>query len=200
MKHVIFFMAGGNSRRFHSNKLLSKIGDKHLFEYGLQALVELKNSNPQSFEIYVITQYEKLAKICSGKYGQNANIILDSNCTKGISYTIKAGLQAAGKADFYTFLAADQPFVQSSTLMDYFEKGTKSGKSIFGYSYEGVLYNPMSFAEKYKEELLDLNEDQGGKKVAKKHPQQIYAYPLLNDQEIADIDFQTDLFAHRTKF
>jgi molybdenum cofactor cytidylyltransferase len=199
MKHVIFFMAGGNSRRFHSNKLLSKINDKHLFEYGLKALLELKKSNPQTFEIYVITQYEKLADICTSSYGQDVHVVLDQSCTQGISYTVKAGLLAAKFADFYTFLAADQPFVRADTLMDYFVQGQKSGKSIFGYSYEEVLYNPMSFSSIYKEELLSLSEDQGGKKVAKKHPEQIYAYPLKNAQEIADIDFQSDLSLYESE-
>lgn len=53
---------------------------------------------------------------------------------------------------------------------------------------DGVDGNPVVFAPEYRNELLALSGDVGGKKVLLAHPEEVTRFLAKNPQELADVD------------
>ena len=51
----------------------------------------------------------------------------------------------------------------------------------------------MIFSKVYFNELYSLKEDQGGRKIVNKYPQECFYFRIENEKELYDIDYQNDL-------
>ena len=60
-------------------------------------------------------------------------------------------------------------------------------------AYKDQVGNPTLFDSSYIPELLLLKEDQGGRKVLNKHPDEVEYIQVENIRELYDIDYQEDL-------
>ena len=49
------------------------------------------------------------------------------------------------------------------------------------------------FVKEYFNELYSLKEDQGGRKIVNKYPQECFYFIIENEKELYDIDYQSDL-------
>ena len=52
--------------------------------------------------------------------------------------------------------------------------------------------NPVWFSRKYLPDLRALSGDQGGRKILKKHPEEIRWYPVAHAKELEDVDYNFD--------
>ena len=52
----------------------------------------------------------------------------------------------------------------------------------------GLLGNPVWFSKEYFGELLELQGDEGGKKVFRRHQEEAVYYEIENGKELEDID------------
>ena len=59
---------------------------------------------------------------------------------------------------------------------------------IFKETINGEMKNPVIFSPKYEKELLLLKGDVGGKKVVKKHLDDVFLYEVDNKEELEDFD------------
>ena len=59
--------------------------------------------------------------------------------------------------------------------------------------YKGNLGNPTIFSRKYKDELLNLKGDVGGKFVMKKHLEDLEKLLITDKLELMDIDTREEL-------
>ena len=64
-------------------------------------------------------------------------------------------------------------------------------KSILCSSYKGQRGNPVIFSAAYKQELLSLEGDVGGRQVINKHLSQVATYEVQCEEELFDIDTQS---------
>ena len=65
----------------------------------------------------------------------------------------------------------------------------KNGSHILGcISLNGESANPVWFDRKYRDELLSLEGDRGGKKVLNAHLNDCVMYEISDSREICDID------------
>ena len=53
--------------------------------------------------------------------------------------------------------------------------------------------NPCIFGQKYYEELMEISGDKGGKKIIKKHPEDVAYLQIRNARELQDAD-EPDVF------
>lgn len=116
----------------------------------------------------------------------------------GISYSIRAGILAEASApDAYVFFAADQPWLSEKTIEAFLEAmehgaGEKDGR-IGCVSHNGESGNPVWFSSGYREELLALTGDQGGKRVMKAHMDRVRLFEVEEARELFDMDTKEDL-------
>lgn len=192
MKHRrvhMIYMAAGNSRRFHGNKLLYPIQEKPLYRYGLETLIEVQKKYLGTTLTVVVQEqsiYDSLLK-------DGIQAIYNPNSRNGVSYTIKAGILALDDVkpeDWVMFVVADQPGISADTLERLMNAECKSG-GCAAVKYGDRKGNPVMFSATLLPELMDLQGDEGGKKVMRRHP--CTYVEASSETELNDIDYRVDL-------
>lgn len=182
MKTNLVILAAGNSTRFAANKLLYPINNKAIIQHVFDAC-----KNVPFQQIIVVTQYDKIKELAL-QYGYQC--ILNNDSQRGLSYSIKLGVQASKECNQIMFLAADQPFIKQETLQKLLQMS--DGKHIVSASVNEVIKNPMLFPNTYFLELCNLTNDIGGKKVAMKWIHKVIKIDV-DEQELKDIDTKQDI-------
>lgn len=211
--HLIL-LAAGCSRRFGSNKLLFRLDEKPLWRHMLDKLSGAARASGmgKNIHIYVVTQYREILvqtrqlsrSLPPGSPPLSAVYSPDS--PGGISYTIRAGLDAAQKSaeqviplplssggsscgrNLYFFFAADQPYLKEQSILDFLLAAIDSGKSLGCVCHENIPGNPAFFDETFLPELYSLTGDHGGRKVLHSHWENCFLYPLSDPKELQDVD------------
>ena len=86
------------------------------------------------------------------------------------------------------FALADQPFIDSQTINHLIEAFGTHNKGIIIPIYQGRGGHPVIFAIKYKEELLRLKGDIGGREIIARHPNDILEVAVNCEGILIDID------------
>lgn len=186
-KFAIALLAAGDSRRFGSNKLMSSINGKPLYCWLAGQLAQL----PKHLFVrkILVTQYEEIA----ADLGQQGYVIVrNTQSTRGISHSIQLALEnLPDEADAVCFAVCDQPWLEGATIEAFLRAWQTSKKGIGCLSYRGQTGNPVVFSRKYFPELLSLTGDVGGKKVLKRHLEDVFFFEIENKKELLDIDKNT---------
>ncbi len=186
----IVFMASGFGRRFGSNKLLHPLGGKPLYTHALSNLLkavnELKRDN--TINLTVVSQYDEILAYAE-KGGAIA--VFNPESGKGITASIKLGINSLPDSENYAFFVADQPYLKAETTAAFVRSYQISGKTIGCVTDGKTSGNPVIFNRIYLSELLALEGDRGGKQVISKHPEEVFYYQV-NSQELFDLDIPED--------
>lgn len=119
-------------------------------------------------------------------------VVFNRNREMGISHSIELGIRAAGAMadeDSLMFMVCDQPRLAAGELFRLAEEFRKSKKTIACLADGERTGNPVVFSGIYREELLSLCGDTGGKAVIKRHPEEVYFCPASNPAALEDIDY-----------
>lgn len=182
-KISIILLAAGDSRRFGTeNKLLHKIEGKPMFQHCLDKMSVLGCR-----DITVITQFDEIADIARSA---GAKVLYNPHPQEGISSSVKIGLKANLNSEAWMFAVCDQPWLTLETLEGLINCYFLSGKGIAAVSSGGKIGNPCIFSSKYKDELLQLVRDVGGKHVIVNHRDDTAVYQLEDEKELEDIDYK----------
>ncbi|MBT9776474.1 NTP transferase domain-containing protein [Clostridium sp. MCC353] len=183
---ALVLLAAGSSRRFQGNKLLYHFSGKPMYRHLTDRLEELPAS---SFEQkIVVTQYEEIAEELE-KRGFEAVYNYDTEL--GISHSIHLALPALkDSVDAVCFAVCDQPYLTGETLLAFLREWRKSGKGMGCLTHQGEFGNPAVFSMKYRDELMDLTGDVGGRRVIRKHLSDLYLYEVEDGKELVDIDIR----------
>ncbi len=208
----IILLAAGNSTRFGSNKLLYKIDKIPMYQKALSTYIDV--ASRCGGKVFFVTQYSSIIdSICDSlakpdklrhflghesncKLNEifNENHIVKNNHSEfGISYSIKLGIEkalhsSASTADDYLFSVCDQPFIKSETILDFIQNYRLNSKCIGCMSYKNEPGNPVIFKKLYLKELCALSGDVGGKKIVKRHMDDVFLYPVTDPKELTDLD------------
>ncbi len=187
-KHILY-LASGSSRRFGENKLLYDRWGKPLFRHGLDLLREVAESRTDC-TLTVVSRYPEIRE-AARSLGVRA---VDSPMSAlGVSYTIRAGLEALGavsEEDFLLFVVADQPNLTRRSLERLLEQA-RPGTEGACLCWEDQPGNPTLFSARLIPELLALEGDMGGRKVLRRHT--CIQVPADSPAELWDIDTKEDL-------
>ena len=185
MKIDLILLASGNSIRFKGNKLLTPVNNKPMYMNVIEKILKL-NFN----KIILVTQYKEIKEELS-KY--TIQVVMNENSELGISHSIKLGINKDVDADAYMFMVCDQPFISLESLEKLIDGFIRSNKGMACVEHNGSLENPTIFSKKYKNELLSLNGDIGGKSIIKKHPDDLEKVKIIHEVELIDIDTREEL-------
>lgn len=188
MIHMLY-LASGNARRFHGNKLLAMVDGKPLFLHGLELLDGICLERGDC-TLTVVSQYPQIRH-----HAQQMGIpAVDSpDSPLGLSHTIAAGIRSIPglKAeDFLLFCVADQPNLKKASLCRLLEKAIP-GTLAARLCWQDRPGNPVLFSGQLAGELLDLTGDQGGGSIAARHG--CIWVQASDPRELADVDTQEDL-------
>lgn len=218
MRLQIIYLAAGNSRRFRKsiagspgeeclpesvqkNKLLYKINGKPMYLHLLEHLIRICERHP-SWNITVVTQYKKICQTISQTADQmplffqknlaenlRLNIIYESDSRKGVSYSIRAAVNASpSDTEAYAFFVADQPYLTEKTAENFLTFMEESQAPLGSIRCRNIPGNPTWFSQRYRHELLTLSADTGGRSILKKHAEKIIYFDISDPKELTDID------------
>ena len=184
MRINLILLAAGNSKRFNGNKLLAIYKDKPIYMYIVEKVLDLKVN-----KIICVTQYKEIKEAL---LNTDINVVMNENSSLGVSSSIKLGINFDKNADGYMFMVCDQPFISIETLNSLIDNFINGDKGIVCVGYGDNKGNPVIFSKKYINELLLLEGDNGGKRVLKRHLNDLKIVNVDNEVELVDIDTQEE--------
>ena len=185
IKINLILLAAGNSTRFKGNKLIEVVNEKPMYMNVIEKVLKLKFN-----KIILVTQYKEIK---DALIDYPVQIVMNNNSELGISHSIKLGINTDLEADAYMFMVCDQPFISLESIKGLINSFIKSNKGMACVEHDGNLGNPTIFSVKYREELLNLKGDVGGKTVMKRHLEDLEKVEIKNEAELMDIDNREEL-------
>ncbi|MGN0276324.1 MAG: nucleotidyltransferase family protein [Hominisplanchenecus sp.] len=188
MKIKMIYLAAGNSRRFGNNKLYHKIAGRPMFLYGLDVLEQVLKETENTV-LTVVTVYEEIRKeVLTRKniWKDRMEVVDSPDSEKGISCSIRAGLTGTA-ADYYLFCVADQPWIQTETILELIRETTEKHCPGGWVQWNDISGNPTIFSKELLPQLLVLDGDTGGKSILRKQ-KNICVVQAKQAAEIKDID------------
>lgn len=176
---AVILEAAGNSTRFGSNKLV------HIMDDGRPMVVPVLDAVRRigAYKKILVTQYDEVAAMAP-----DFNIVMNSKPELGISHSMQLGIEAADDADAYMFCVCDQPGLTESFLIRLTDAYASGTAGIVSASWQGQMRNPKIFSSRFREELMDLKGDTGGRQILSSHPDEILLVEAENEREVKDID------------
>ena len=169
----------------------------------------------------VVTQYDRIIADLDGRKEINTVFCGDSRlgASYTIKAGINSLTGRLKKDDWLLFIVADQPYLSEKTILKFIEAASQDKKSedykmllangeknnddilseeknskdykVFSARYSGKAGNPCMFSCELIPELLELSDDSGGRKVAKRH--ECFYIDVEDGKELFDIDSEKDI-------
>ncbi len=192
MKLNVILLASGASRRFGSNKLQYYLDGYPLYMHPVWQVMQLLEMPEGAAvqEVLLITKYEVMAEALKA-YG--ITTWYNDNSHEGISASVRLGTKHSQAADAYLFSVCDQPWLRAASLAQLISTYQNSQKGIASLAYRGQSGNPCIFSARYRQELLALKGDRGGRQIMKQHPEDLAVCQIASGQELQDVDTRAQL-------
>ena len=192
MHIALIYMASGFSRRFGGNKLLAPLAGKSLYRHGFDQLQDaarrIESALSCSCRLYVVSQYDEILSWCRA---HDAVAVKNPAAEEGMATSVRLGVEASAAADTWAFFAADQPFLSGETISDFVKQYAQSGYGI-GCAVSGSRRgSPAIFSYAYKDELLALQGDRGGRAILAAYEDDLWQC-AVPEGELCDIDTRDD--------
>lgn len=188
MSHVsLIVLSSGFSTRLGRNKLLQVLNGRTVLQWTLNKAID-----SSSDEIVVVVEpgNEEIRK----QIPEGVTVVENPERRRGISSAIRFGLQSVGsRSDAVLFLVGDQPFISVETLNAIIEMYRKEDCAIVACRSEGIIKNPILFSSDFYGELMALDGDQGARKIALSHIEDVCTLTPGSSEELIDIDTESDL-------
>ena len=181
---AIVLAAGESKRMVGRNKLLLPLAGKTIIECTVDAILAARID-----DVIVVLGHEAAAiqKVLNKR---SLRFTFNPNYRCGMASSIHAGLAAlAPPAQTVMIALADQPLITTAEinfLITEFSRATE--KSIGVPICNGQRGNPVLFDLRYREEMLALQGDVGGKTILARHPEAVLEMALPAENILVDAD------------
>ena len=178
-------LAAGAGSRFGGGKLLAEFDGKRLFERAMNALPE---------ELFArVAVVSGCEDILAESERRGFLAVRNDAPEKGVSLSIRLGLNVAKPCSAVLFLVGDQPLLRKESVRRILEAGAAHPEKIIApEAPDGRLGNPCLFPAAIFPELSALEGDRGGKRVIRAHPEALFTVPLP-EEELFDTDTKEEL-------
>jgi len=177
-------LAAGESKRIGKPKLLLPFGKGTILGQTIDNLLSSKVG-----EVIVVVGY-RAQEMIKAIANRPVKVVVNPFYHQGMSTSIIVGLSLVDdKAQRLMVALADQPIINNKVFNRLVEESLGADKGITIPIYRGKRGNPIIFSTKYKEELLSLKGDVGGKQIIKQHLDDILEVAI--DSESINIDIDT---------
>lgn len=173
-------MASGLSVRMGNCKLLMAYKNKPMIQWVMEA-VEESLLSPK----LVVTGNEQVKELAQKI---RLSVVVNEKGELGQSESIKCGVLNSKEANGYAFIPGDQPFISASFINHLIQEFEKAEDKIIVPVFEGARGNPVIFPKRFKEELLSLQGDIGGRVLLNKYKEYIQFVDVEEGKLLLDID------------
>lgn len=176
-------LAAGFSKRMGQNKLILPFKDSTIIE---SVIKEVLSSNLD--QAYIVCREDEV-KGLAGKYP--IHIIVNKRAYEGQSTSIVKALEqieARDHNDSYMFFMGDQPLIHRQFINEMIDFYYENKASILVPLYHNKRGTPVIFSSKWKDDLLKLTGDEGGRQIIRQNMKEVLAYEVDNEYLGRDID------------
>ena len=189
-------LGAGEGKRIGKSKLNLPLGNKRVVEWVLQAA-------GQSFLdkiILVIRPKDKAMLEIGKKWG--VKIVVNPNFRKGMSTSIQEALEKIDSQEVEGFflILGDQPFITPSIINQLVTSFSPGKSEIVVPYYKEKRGNPVLFDISWKEELMAITGDVGGRVLIKAYPERVKKIKVSDEAIILDIDGEEDYLKAKKRF
>jgi len=187
-------LAAGEGKRMGKLKLTLPLGDKQLIEWVLQAV---KLTPLDKYFLVVRPEDKDIIKI--GK-AWGAEIILNPDFRKGMSTSIKKALLKINtqEAEGFFLILGDQPLITSKIINKLIKSFSSGKREIVVPYFKDKRGNPVLFDICWKDELMAVTGDVGGRVLIKAHPEKVKRVNVSDETILFDIDQEKDYLKAQT--
>lgn len=194
--YAIIILAAGSSSRMGQAKQLLQIQGKTLLKHTVD---EARTLLPTS--VYVVTGANAQTIALGLNNDPGIHICHNLSWREGMASSIKAGLQAA-EADNPTLKAClisvcDQPFLTAEIYEQLISTHKKHPGSIAASVYNNITGVPVLFDRRYFPLLMELNGQEGAKKILISRTPDVFPVPFPNGH--IDLDTPEDYYRYLEK-
>jgi molybdenum cofactor cytidylyltransferase len=176
-------LAAGESKRMGMPKQLLPLGQDTILGQTIDNFLSSKVS-----EIIVVVGY-RAQEVINSINSRPVKVAVNPIYQHGMGTSISAGLNLiSDKVQGIMIALADQPFIGNQTIDRLIGVFSSSNKGIVVPVYNGRRGNPVIFNIQYKQELLALEGDVGGREIIAKHPEDVIEIIFASDDIVNDID------------
>lgn len=173
MKKVgVLILAAGNSSRMGSIKQLLPWENTTLMAHSIH---QAERSNAREVLVVLGANFDLIRRKLSSQRGE---FVENKNWKRGLGTSISCGVGYAlskwGNLNGLLVMLADQPLIDTSYLNLMIEKFETSEKGIIATKYKSRVGVPAIFSFTYFQELKELHDDFGAKKMIAKFKDDIF--------------------------
>lgn len=186
----IIILAAGNSSRLGTPKQLLRFEGKCL----LRRIVDAASVHPDHRVLVVLGAAHEI--IQNELVGAKVEVVINADWEDGMSGSIRIGLKSLlqSNPDLKQCIVTvcDQPFINAGVFHELGVLAKRTGKGIITTGFAGTWGVPVLFSQRYFDELLALDGQQGAKKVVKKHTEDMAMFPF--EPARFDVDTKADYY------
>ena len=180
-------LAAGEAKRMRQPKLLMPFGRTTIIESTLDNLLA---SGVDEIVLVLGAEAEKI-RLAAG--ARPIRPVVNNAYRDGMATSIVAGVRAASPgAEWLMIALGDQPLIEPETYRSIIAACTDCDKGIVLPVHEGRRGNPVVFFHTYRDELLKLTGDVGGREVVAQHSGDVREVTVDSAGVLTDIDDQVD--------
>jgi molybdenum cofactor cytidylyltransferase len=177
-------LAAGSATRFGSDKL------RHALPHGVPiAAQSARHLRPEVARVVAVTRSAQVKQILED---EGCEAVLFDKADEGMGASLACAARAAGRAGGYLVALADMPFIRRSTIAAVRE-ALEGGAPLAAPYFRGRRGHPVGIAGRFFESLLDLQGDEGAKRLLRENPGRLVKIPVGDPGVLRDIDTPEDL-------
>lgn len=183
-------LAAGESQRMGRPKQLLPFGSSTILG---KTIDNLLSSRADEVIVVLGTRAGAMKQVIAGR---QVKVVVNPDYRKGMSASLIAGIERVdSKAQWVMVALADQPLIDKDTYNRLIEGALGCDMGIILPTYRSKRGNPVIFSIKYKDELLGLEGDVGGREILRKHPDDILEVAVGSEGVTIDINNLDDYYS-----
>src|SRR5688572_16400665 len=172
---AIILLAAGSSSRMGRSKQQLLIDGKSLLVHAAEIA---KKSRAEKVLVVLGAEEEVHRQLLNDL---SVEMIFNSLWQTGMGSSLKAGLNhvitSNPKTDAVIVMVCDQPLLTSSHINSLIQKYRKTNALLVASSYSNAIGVPALFNQQLFDEILNLSDEHGAKKIIQKHVPETVDFP-----------------------
>lgn len=183
---VGILLAAGSGRRFGGDKQLHPLPDGTPM-----AVAAARNLHAACACVVAVIRPDHLA-LAQLLKEENCEIVVCSDAEQGMGHSLASGVRATRDAAGWIVALADMPFIATGSYTAVID-ALRAGATLAATQYRGQRGHPVGFSREWRDELITLNGDIGGRSILEKHRERIVLCNVEDRGVLIDIDRRDDL-------
>jgi molybdenum cofactor cytidylyltransferase len=164
---AIIILAAGGSRRLGQPKQLLEILGEPLLHRVVRMAADVHPDH------LIVVLGSSACDCVQAIKDCGADIVVNPFWESGLAGSIRIGVERAEEehADFVLLLLADQPWLNSAVIRQFYDRMNGRPDMVIAARYDGILGAPMMFGRDWFPKLKNLEGDQGARSLVAKEAQ-----------------------------